>query len=78
MSAWTSGHVYTMWERQENGDWAQKKISILSSQTPDEIIQHAAQFVGALPMQLMRVLPSGPERIAVWMDGVRVNNTDVP
>lgn len=77
-TAQTGGNSYSLWERLEDGNWSQKKISILSSQELQDIITHAEQFVGPLPTQLMQVLPSGHKRIALWIDGERVSITDLP
>lgn len=78
MSVWTGGHHYTLWEQEDDGNWVKSDLSFLSFHTVEQIIEQASAFVGARPTQLMRVLPSGHERVALWIDKVQVPITTIP
>ena len=78
MSKWIDQGHYELWAQTPEKDWVRYASISFMMTTKDEAIQHATKFVDDRPTQLMHVLPAKQERVALWINKVRVNLTDLP
>ena len=70
---------YELWALTPDKDWVcYASMSFDSARTKDDAIAYATSHVDDRPTQLMRVLPGGRWRIALWIDKTPVPINTIP